>query len=100
MLRQLPLGLQGGDRQLSCKAGTHTSYMSHTDDALLLKQFLRPHQTFEHFARPPTQIHELQLLSSITYSVSLSVFSGLYGDNEVVFRQTEVGSDSTKFEIG
>lgn len=58
------------------------------------KQFFRPHQMFEHFGLPFTQMHELQLVSSISSS-SVSAAIELYGDKDVVFKQTDDGSDST-----
>lgn len=50
---------------------------------------------FEHFGWPLKQMHELQLVSSVTLGGVLSSVSELYGDNVVAFRQTEAGSDRT-----
>lgn len=63
-LRQSPRGTHGGDKQLSCSVGTHTSCKSHPLVILERKQFFRPHQMFEHFGLLFTQMHELQLVSS------------------------------------
>lgn len=93
-LRQSPLGVHGGDTQLSCNVGTQSSCKSHPLDMFERKQFFRPHQMFEHFGLPFTQMHELQLVSSISSS-SVSAAIELYGDKDVVFKQTDDGSDST-----
>lgn len=94
-MRQSPRGSHGGYKQLSCNAGTHTSCEAHTFVTFVAKQFFRPHQIFEHFAFPFAQMHELQLCSSSTCSRCLPASIGRYGDNDVVFRQTEDGSDKT-----
>lgn len=94
-LRQSPLGMHGGDRHVSCKAGTHTSCESQPLDVFERKQFIKPHQTFEHFGLPLTQIHELQFVSSKS-SFVFSISIALYGDSVVVFKHTDDGSDSTE----
>lgn len=43
---------------------------------------------------PFTQIQELQFVSSIS-SIGISISIALYGDNVVVFKQTDDGSDNT-----
>lgn len=93
--RQSPRGSHGGYRQLSCSAGTQTSCDAHTFVTFVAKQFLRPHHTFEHFAFPFAQMHELQLCSLSMRSGCLPASIAWYGDNDVVFRHTELGSDKT-----
>lgn len=64
-VRQSPLGVQGGDKQLSCSVnGTHTSCALHPFDTLERRQFFNPHQIFEHFGLPLTHMQELQFVSS------------------------------------
>lgn len=94
--RQSPLGMHGGDRHVSCNAGTHTSCSSHSvDEEFLRRQFGRPHQILEHFGWPLKQMQELQLASSVVFGGVLSSASELYGDNVVELRHTEAGSDRT-----
>lgn len=93
--RQSPLVLHGGDRQLSCNVnGTHTSCASHPLETFERRQFFNPHQMFEHFGLPSTQMQELQLVSS-SWSSWLSDAMALYGDSDVVFKHTDDGSEST-----
>lgn len=95
-LRQSPLGMHGGDKQLSCNVnGTHTSCASHPLDTFDRKQFFSPHQRFEHFGLPFTQMHELQFVSS-SLSSWVSTPIALYGESDVVFRHTDDGSESTE----
>lgn len=94
IVRQSPRGKHGGRRQLSCNAGTHTSCESQPLDVLERRQFFKPHQIFEHFGFPFTQMQELQFVSSLK-STWLSLPIALYGDIDVVFKQTDDGSDNT-----
>lgn len=103
-LRQSPRGKHGGDKQLSCNAGTHTSCDSHVEVELLFKQLVKPHQIFEHFASPLRQTHELQLLSSkslvtllllLLLLETISALIALYGDSVDVFKHADAGSDNT-----
>lgn len=93
--RQSPRGSQGGERHVSCRAGTHTSLVSHPFVTFDFRQFLRPHQMLEHFGLPLSQMHELQLCSSATGSACVPEPIGWYGDREVEFRHTDFGSDKT-----
>lgn len=93
-LRQSPRGIHGGERQLSCNVGTHTSCESHPLVTFERRQLFNPHQTFEHFGLSFTQMHALQFVSSSWSSIVLEAI-GLYGESDVVFKQTDEGSDST-----
>lgn len=93
-LRQSPRGVHGGAKQLSCNVGTHTSCKSQPLVIFERKQFFKPHQRFEHFGLPLMQMHELQLVSS-SWSSTASPPIALYGDNVVVFKHTDDGSEST-----
>lgn len=93
-LRQSPRGVHGGDRQLSCSVGTHTSCASHPLDAFERMQFFKPHQMLEHFGLPLAQMHELHIVVS---SLSWALLSPpvLYWVTSVEFKHTDAGSDST-----
>lgn len=92
--RQSPCGLHGGARQDSWSMGTHTSWPSHDDVELLRRQFGRPHQRFEHFGCPLTQMQELQSESS-----SWAASSGLAREVGCeAFRHTEVGLERTRIQ--
>lgn len=94
--RQSPLGMHGGDRHVSCRAGTHTSCNSHADPVELFRRQLgSPHQMFEHFGWPLTQTQELQFVSSVVLGNLVSSVREVYGDKVDELRQTEAGSDST-----
>lgn len=95
-LRQSPRGMHGGDKQLSCRVGTQTSCKSQPLVMFERRQFFRPHQMFEHFGLPFTQMHELQLVSSSGWLSGISGAIALYGDSVVVFKHTDDGSDNTK----
>lgn len=95
-MRQSPLGVHGGDKQLSCNVGTQTSCKSQPLVTFDRRQFFKPHHIFEHFGLPFTQTHELQFVSSSLKSSGFSAAIALYGDNDVVFRHTDDGSDKTK----
>lgn len=97
-IRQSPRGSHGGYKQLSWSAGTQTSCDAHTFVTFVAKQFFRPHQIFEHFAFPFEQMHELQLCSSSIVSGCLPALIAWYGDNDVLLRHTEDGSDKTEKE--
>lgn len=94
-LLQSPRGVHGGAIQLSCSVGTQTSCKSQPLVILDRRQFFRPHQIFEHFGLPFTQMHELQLVSSSCWWSGDSEGSALYGDSVVVFKHTDDGSDNT-----
>lgn len=67
--RQSPRLAHGGDKQVSFKAGTHTSLSLHSRELPSAMQFGNPHHRLEHFVSLLSpQRQELQKLASTTTS--------------------------------
>lgn len=77
--RQSPRFAQGGDRQVSFKAGTHTSLSLHscTKELPSATQFGNPHHRLEHFVSLfSPHMQELQRFVSTTSSIEKEHFGG------------------------